>query len=157
MVLWEQNLKNVLQIQLGLLATGLPLTETQQTMMQAIANQCRYEGGYGVLLARQMVPGQTYDDEILCSARGRAESKTPSSSFTVFPNPASDYIQLNAGNHASAGTVDLINALGQVVRTYTWEGSETRLNITDVPNGAYYLNIRAQGYALQVQQVVILR
>ncbi|HAD12292.1 MAG TPA: hypothetical protein DCF33_07615, partial [Saprospirales bacterium] len=38
--LWEQNLKTVLQIQLGLLATGLPLTETQQTTMQAIANQC---------------------------------------------------------------------------------------------------------------------
>lgn len=155
--LWEQNLKTVLQIQLGLLATGLPLTETQQTTMQAIANQCRYEGGYGVLLARQMVPGLPYDDEVLCSARGRSESKTPSSTFTVFPNPASDYIQLNAGNHASAGTVDLINALGQVVRTYTWEGSETRLTIADVPNGAYFLNIRAQGFAPQVQQVVILR
>jgi uncharacterized protein YoxC len=155
--LWEQNLKMVLQIQLGMLSSGLPLTETQQITVQAIANQCRYEGGYGVLLARKMVVGQAYDDDILCSERSNVAAKLQKSDFSIFPNPANDFILLGAANQASAGSADLINAFGQVIHTYQWEGQETRLNIADVPNGAYFLNIRANGFASQVHQVVILR
>ncbi|MFN0216888.1 MAG: T9SS type A sorting domain-containing protein [Saprospiraceae bacterium] len=154
---WEQNLKTVLQIQLGMLSSGLSLSETQQITVQTIANQCRYEGGYGVLLARKMLPGQEYDDNILCSERSNELDGPEKNSLNVFPNPASDFIILTANSKVSAGSAILINTFGQTVRTYQWEGKETRLNIADVPCGTYFLSIRSHGHPLDVQKLVILR
>lgn len=154
---WEQNLKTVLQIQLGILSTGQPMSETQQSTTQAIADQCRHAGGYGVLLARKMLSGQEYDDNILCSERSNEAGDPWRYSLNVFPNPASDFITLAANIQASAGSAILINAFGQAVRTYPWEGKETRLNIADVPCGTYFLTIRSQGLPLDAQKVVILR
>ncbi|MDX1913177.1 MAG: hypothetical protein SFV22_16910 [Saprospiraceae bacterium] len=156
-MVWEQNLKTVLQMQLGILSSGLPLTEAQQITLQAIADQCRYEGGYGVLLARKMLPGQVYEEENLCSERNDKAGKADGATITVFPNPAGDFITLSTGVQLSDGSAILMNTFGHAVRAYTWAGRETRLNVADVPCGAYFLHVHSQGLPVQVRKVLIVR
>lgn len=154
---WEQNLKLVLQYQLGMVWSGQPLSQTQNTVVQAIANQCRYEGGYGVLLARKMLPDQLYDDDILCSGRNDNSGKNQANEVVIYPNPACNFILLASPKQTDAGTALLFNALGQLVRNFTWSGFETRLDISDLPNGTYFFNVNAEEQPAFMKKVVIIR
>ncbi len=154
---WEQNLKTVLQYQLGILATGQSLSQTQIGVLQTIANQCRYQGGFGVLLARKMLPGQQYDDNILCSGRSSDPDNKRPNEVVIYPNPANDFIHLGASKETDAGSALLFDALGRMVRNYTWSGLGTRMDISDIPNGTYFLKITLEGQPSVIKKVVVLR
>lgn len=154
---WEQNLKLVLQYQLGVLSSGQSLSQTQTNTLQAIADQCRYEGGFGVLLARKMLPVQQYDENILCSGRNSDSGKKQADKLLIYPNPAGNFILLTLPKQTDAGTVLMFDALGQLVRNYKSSGLETRLDISDVRNGTYFLKITIEGKPSVIKKVVVLR
>jgi Secretion system C-terminal sorting domain len=154
---WEQNLKLVLQYQLGMLSSGQPLSQTQNTALQAIESQCRYEGGYGVLLARKMLPAQLYGDDILCSGRNGDSAKKQANEVVIYPNPAYNFILLTSPKQTDAGTALLFDVFGQLVRNFYWSGIETRLDISDVPSGTYFLKVKAEEQPTIIKKVLIIR
>ena len=59
-----------------------------------------------------------------------------SQSFTLFPNPANDFVTLSG---ESLGTVHVYNSLGQKVDEFEANGNEIRINTTHYENGIYFV------------------
>lgn len=83
------------------------------------------------------------------------------SDWSVFPNPAQEELFLNlkpfAGKQA---TIQLINNFGQVVRTENLGelGGETeRLDLKNVENGLYFIQIKVEGKKALQQKIVVER
>jgi hypothetical protein len=79
--------------------------------------------------------------------QGKAES-----AIQVYPNP-------NNGNFIISSdvsmTVNVVNALGQVVHTITLnEDNKNKVNISSLPNGIYFITGEAKGVKLNKKVVV---
>ncbi|MEZ4942958.1 MAG: T9SS type A sorting domain-containing protein [Saprospiraceae bacterium] len=137
--IYEQNLKAVLQIQLDLLASGLEISTSQHTSLQSIASQCRYEGGIGVLMARLMLDGASYDDNEICIERSKQQVAQPALSARLMPNPASEKVLLQIGKPFSEGRAKLYDTFGKVVAEYSLSGPETYIFVEGLSSGVYFL------------------
>ncbi|MBN2730281.1 MAG: T9SS type A sorting domain-containing protein [Bacteroidales bacterium] len=74
--------------------------------------------------------------------------------LSIYPIPANDIIQVNLSNDINVRVVRVFNSVGEVVKTqYTYENG---VNVSDLPNGIYYLTIEGTLDVLQ-KQFVILR
>lgn len=63
--------------------------------------------------------------------------------FTVYPNPATDLIYVNLENNVSKNmTVHIYNTLGALVKTVNIDQSNLQLNVSDLSNGFYTLELR---------------
>mgnify|MGYP000254952819 CR=1 FL=1 len=60
-------------------------------------------------------------------------------SFSVYPNPSSDVIFID-NQELIGNTVQIINTLGQVVKTNTI-GDDLKIDVSDLSNGAYFMNV----------------
>ena len=61
--------------------------------LQSIADQCRHEGGIGVVWARAAIEQFDYDDESLCPGESERPTATTAAfrlKATISPNPATD-------------------------------------------------------------------
>lgn len=67
----------------------------------------------------------------------------PELSISVQPNPASDFITINADGVENA-MVQIIDVLGNVVWNSTISGKGS-INVTEFRNGIYYVNVSANG------------
>jgi|GEM_PF-1007448 len=157
----ERYMKQVLDIQLNLLSTGNVPAEAQTDTLEMIAGQCRYFGGYGVVLARMMVGNAGYVDSTLCSSSARSigdsDETNPAAGISVLPNPAQDHFVLRVGTAFTQGRLTLVNALGQIVRDENLMGIDTYVNSAGLPAGMYTLSIRIDQQPVQVKKVLISR
>jgi endonuclease I len=79
-------------------------------------------------------------------------------SFTVYPNPASTYIQLQMSNIVNGEVnVEITDVTGKVVRKFAKQlnGSTITLSTSGISNGTYLVNLRANGE--QYTRKVIVR
>ena len=67
---------------------------------------------------------------------------TNSEILSVYPNPASDYIALT--NEDNVKSIEVFNVLGRRIRSFEIEHTGERYDITDLPNGLYYLHVIAK-------------
>lgn len=58
----------------------------------------------------------------------------------IFPNPATDYIEISGVNQTISDNIQIYNSLGQIVLTYKYSDNQ-RINLTNIPVGLYYLKI----------------
>ena len=79
------------------------------------------------------------------------ETAVLSQAYEIFPNPASDFIQIVGPSQKT--NVALINSLGQVVRNEKLEGSNNTLDVSYLKNGSYYLHIE-NGLGKSVYKIV---
>ena len=65
--------------------------------------------------------------------------------FTLYPNPAGDYLQINFEKEVTDGTFKIVNMLGEVVLSQKLEPLETlfQLNTTTLQSGTYIIQIFA--------------
>jgi hypothetical protein len=63
-------------------------------------------------------------------------------SFSIVPSPAQDYIKISAV--VNFNTVDVINFLGQTVLTQSVEGNSIILDISNLTNGVYFVQIASE-------------
>lgn len=84
------------------------------------------------------------------------ETATKAETLHVFPNPASDFLLIGLGGHATEKTqFELYNTLGQQVARHAVEGvSEYRLDTRNLATGTYIL--RAVGRDWHTEQRVII-
>ncbi|MCC7506501.1 MAG: right-handed parallel beta-helix repeat-containing protein, partial [Saprospiraceae bacterium] len=116
--IWETNLKTVLEMQLSLLATGSEMDPADESSIVSVAEQCRYAGGFGVLLARSMLPDGEYNDEEACSERSALEARTGSNTeLLIVPNPARDQVIVQIGESFEKAQITLYDAIGLMVCT----------------------------------------
>ena len=86
------------------------------------------------------------------------ENQLPAESLTVFPNPASDMLNLDV-NLTESGKVNvgIINMNGQVVRLYDYgnlQNEQLSYNISDLSNGTYIVRLVTEKGTRNVKFVV---
>lgn len=76
----------------------------------------------------------------------------------IYPNPAKDIINIDLNSLAKAETsVEIINALGQLVYNTSSLNQHLVLNTTDLVGGVYIVNIKQNDKTIAVKKVVIDR
>ena len=66
--------------------------------------------------------------------------------FSVFPNPASDQISIEANEYLMGNEFAIYNSIGKSVRKGSITSKKTVVNLNDLPNGIYILSINNQIY-----------
>jgi hypothetical protein len=141
---WEQNLKTVLALSVEKLLSGnTEWTTAQYNSLKSIADQCRHEGGIGVVMARTAIEELDYDDEAMCPGAGlpRSSAAARLNALTV-PNPASDFCRLSFEQPVS-GSLLVYDFQGRVVRSIQFaEAAYFDLDTQGLASGIY--NVRVQ-------------
>ena len=68
-------------------------------------------------------------------------SNEANAKISVYPNPATDYIQIKLTDVISVGKVMLFNLSGKLVITENFESNEFSMNVQSIPAGSYYLRV----------------
>ena len=155
--IWEENLKTVLRLSVAHLLSGDPeWSGGQYDTLEAIADQCRHEGGIGVVLARSAIEKYGYDDDEMCPGAEEPPSlRIRSPKVVVAPNPVSDYCQINFGQKVS-GMARVRNAQGQVLyETSISEVQALGLYVAKWPQGLYLFDLHPVAGNRITEKVII--
>lgn len=164
---YMENRRDVLKIYAQTIGqNNYLLSAAQAATIDAIAHQCPEEGGSAVLLAQAiqlMVAPEDFDDEILCrGGRERDQNgKVSGSEFGVemIPNPASTEVMIVLPTDFAASDVHiaLINVSGQtVLEKHSVEGQAiVQLPLSNLPDGLYLCQVRAEGIGTSVHKLVV--
>ena len=90
---------------------------------------------------------------------GIDEQNSLSTSLNVYPNPTNGDVYMNYNlDHAAQGTVDVYNALGELVlansNTVPAGVQMKQMDFSSLNNGIYFMNINADG--LQASRTITL-
>ena len=92
--------------------------------------------------------GALYIDNIRIGSletTGYIETSNTGSNFKIYPNPATDVINVNFDNNeTSSFTINIFNLTGQKLKTVSSQGSigqSIQIDISDLSKGIYYLNL----------------
>lgn len=61
--------------------------------------------------------------------------------FNMFPNPASDILNINLSDFTAEANAEIYNVLGSLVATHKITGDALRIDISALPAGVYYLRM----------------
>lgn len=84
-------------------------------------------------------------------------------SFTVFPNPAVDNINIHLSlTEAKKVVIKLYNSLGAEVQTAiemnaSVGDNEYKINIENLPEGIYFVRINVDGTSASTRRVIVLK
>jgi hypothetical protein len=62
--------------------------------------------------------------------------------WTIFPNPATETITLNMTKFSTHDLIEIYNATGQIIKSLTPSYAATKLNISDLSPGFYYIRLK---------------
>jgi hypothetical protein len=78
--------------------------------------------------------------------------------ITVYPNPASDVVNINLGNiNAQNTSIELYNSVGQLVKSQNINsvtGNVTQLQTNDINGGLYFVKVLAEGKVYTTSVVI---
>lgn len=80
--------------------------------------------------------------------------KNTSASFSVFPNPASDIVNINL-TEAISGTVSITDTHGNLVVSKEVNGSQLNISTSDISSGVYVLKIASETLNTSKQVVIV--
>ena len=69
------------------------------------------------------------------------EITNSTSDLSIYPNPASNRVNINLGNNKEIAKVIISNVLGEVVKTTMMNGESTQLYIEELINGVYFVSV----------------
>ena len=148
----EHNLKTVLTILADVLTVNSDSFSTAQIdSLEEIAAQCRYAGGYGVVLARIALKKQgLYNDENLCPDLSPRPSKVQGASLhrvTIAPNPVQDVLLLNISDRSEQGSFRLYNLMGGLAleQNLVPNLSVQTIQVGALPPGVYFYALTLRG------------
>jgi len=95
---------------------------------------------------------------ILDQTTGIEEATNPSMPVSLYPNPANDEVELSAIVPAGGLQIQILNTTGAIVKSfdkgYQPQGAyAARLNVSDIPQGIYLLQISSGGM-LSIKKMV---
>jgi hypothetical protein len=68
-------------------------------------------------------------------------SNEANAKISVYPNPATDFIQIKLIDPISSGKAMLFDLSGKLVLTENFESNEFNMNVQSIPAGSYYLRV----------------
>ncbi len=74
--------------------------------------------------------------------------------INIYPVPSNGHVSVLYQGIAGTYTLEILNALGQVVRTAQLEGNQAELDLTQLPNGVY--NIRMLGNGVDATKRIVI-
>lgn len=83
------------------------------------------------------------------------EREQDANEIKVFPNPTKDILKIKISNNLE-GIIQLRNSLGQLLLQQKFEGDVSTLNLTDLPEGLYFVSFN-NGMHSYNKQVVLCR
>lgn len=90
-----------------------------------------------------------------CNAWPNAITETnPAPKFSVYPNPASEYVDV-VNMDAGSCTCTLFDATGRIVREQQSNGTTTRIDVKDLTAGVYTLHIASGTYVVS-REIILL-
>lgn len=155
---WENNLKTVLQLIANRrLHNDSEWSTEQSEQLRSIADQCRHEGGVGVVLARVLLHDGRHNDELKCP--GYSAPRNISESATIqakmMPNPTKGICQVSFDKLVS-GIFELNNALGQIVLSVTVDNSKNlTVDVAQLPDGMYFARLRTTEGHIPLQKLSV--
>ena len=94
--------------------------------------------------------------ECECSSGGSSSIKDKSTSFVLYPNPATNKQIINVSANKAIKSFELINALGQKVNlNYTNSNSQAFINTQNLNSGFYSLTILFEDNSIKNSSIVI--
>lgn len=131
------------------------LTNTEQSQLEYLAAQCHRLEGPGVLEARNLLTIYGIDgvqeDPGNCAAqvlpRANIESIIENSSnvFNVFPNPATNVLNVELSNENGINyTIEIRNAIGTLVKSYSTNTKVSVVNVSDLAVGIYSISMYSE-------------
>ena len=139
---WETNLKTVLTLlSTRHIANSSEWTPTDYATLKSIADQCRHEGGIGVILARSAIEKFAYDDEALCPGLAYERSSTSNYVAAIAPNPSNDRANIQF-NMPVSGTLTVTDVTGKALRSIRLENTVTMdIDTGSLANGLYFVSV----------------
>lgn len=71
----------------------------------------------------------------------------------IFPNPAKDVVTIS--NTLPNVTINITNALGQIIYTESINGTSTSVNVSHIQNGVYFIRFEKENRLLGIEKIVI--
>ena len=155
---YETDMKEVVKTMLISHFTDGVLTNEQTTRIKAIADKCRYSGGYAVLLARGFFePQETYSQDADCDAAPKISSvvQPVSGGVHIYPNPAKQAIAVELESKVQGGVLRVYNAQGLQVLQITLADQRTVLPVHTLPNGVYFLEVQMDNQPVIRKSIVV--
>jgi hypothetical protein len=84
---------------------------------------------------------QTQTLTVSCSAAGLNETAALTG-FNTYPNPAAEAVWISGSAANGTFEVIVVNQLGQAVKNISYTGTETQIDVQDMPNGLYYVQVQ---------------
>ena len=75
-------------------------------------------------------------------------------SYNVYPNPVKDILTVKAENMRQ---VEVYNSLGQLVKSISCNDDEVKINVNDMQNGMYFVNVIDNNGEMTTSKVSVLR
>jgi hypothetical protein len=74
--------------------------------------------------------------------------------ITIYPNPASDELTvlINGCDHCK---VEIINALGESVKDVPVSGLESKISLSDMINGIYFVKVTGNGQVQKLEKLIV--
>jgi PKD repeat protein len=119
--------------------TLLSLMNNEDTLL--ISNSGKYQCIISNPNSNCPLDTTSYILEIDCEISGIPE-RHQESCWTIFPNPASEYIALKFTKHSAQESIQIYNVIGGLVKTLNANSAETNINIADLPAGIYYVRLK---------------
>lgn len=76
------------------------------------------------------------------------------SQIQVFPNPASNVVQVSLGDEFVGGTLKLYSTTGALVKQVVVEAPETIINVSTLPKGLYFITAEKDGVVVNTRLIV---
>ncbi|MEO8087521.1 MAG: T9SS type A sorting domain-containing protein, partial [Bacteroidota bacterium] len=167
----EANEKAVNEIYINSIGQGrYEFTESEISMLLAIANQCPYTGGYAVYYSRNLVRMQngfsTFKDDLSCSgfsarkANPEAESTKFFRKFNVFPNPTTGILTIEDYKNTDS-KIDFIieNSLGaqSFFKSLIMSEGKCQTDISELSPGVYRYRVITESSVVGSGKIVVIK
>ena len=82
------------------------------------------------------------------------EENSTGASFNMYPNPTNELVNISPSANSGNATVEITNALGQVVKTEKLNNTAIIIQVNDLSKGMYFVNLNS-GIGKSVSKLII--
>ncbi len=128
-----------------LLSSGVVITPSNATWVQYTYTIPASFDGQEVYISINCVSNDQFGfavDDFKVTAQVLSTENFFKSNFAVYPNPATDMLNIASSNNAAINAASITDINGRTVKTVSMNAvSEAQINISDLTAGVYFLNV----------------
>ena len=109
--------------------------------------RCYYDDSFGLY----QKPNCPVCDFII----GIDQTSTTEFQFSIYPNPSTDFITVEFPNYQGTQfEIEIISALGVKIMSVSTESNSVKIDLSELSNGIYYLNLSTEGNRIATKRIV---